>query len=85
MKGIQCGFAQFRGCRCCHRGFLIAEAKIERSMRVLECQGKRPLAHFRRSKLRVRCVRIRGAGNDAAKALVAASRMSYYEISETGA
>src|SRR5580658_9737951 len=67
-------------------GFSFSRRNIERSMRVLECQGRRPPVIFvtpRASALH-RCAFAMQA-NAECKALVAASRMSYYELSDTGA
>src|SRR5271156_4997280 len=66
-------------------GFSLTRRNIERSMRVLECQGRRPLV------ILVALPRSPSNGPFAEQgiaermALVAASRMSYYELSETSA
>ena len=66
-------------------GFSFARRNIERSMRVLECQGKRPLVIFAAATRASGESAFAEQGMTQRKALVAASRMSYYELSETGA
>src|SRR5579863_8922739 len=66
-------------------GFSFARRNIERSMRVLECQGRRPLVIFAGPNRANGDSTFAEQGITHRKALVAASRMAYYELSETGA
>src|SRR5271154_941375 len=66
-------------------GFSFSRRNIERSMRVLECQGTRPLVIFAAPRRSASNCPLAEQGIAQCKALVAASRMSYYELSEIGA
>src|SRR5271170_5468039 len=66
-------------------GFSFARRNIERSMRVLECQGRRPPVIFAAPARPSSEATFAEQGIAQRKALVAASRMSYYELSETDA
>jgi hypothetical protein len=61
-------------------GFSLTRRNIERSMRVLECQGTRPAVIFGGPRGVLRTLAVQGM--ERCKALVGGSRMSYYELSE---